>query len=93
VTRTNEVLNPALPDDDFDAAARTAQAEFDEHHPDVVVGQRQIQGAVPHHEDMPPGSNRALAEGRDNRIMVNTPRTVPKGIKMHSIAAATKQYI
>jgi len=34
----HEVLNPALPDDDFDAAVRIAQAEFDRHHPDVVVG-------------------------------------------------------
>jgi pimeloyl-ACP methyl ester carboxylesterase len=34
----HEVLNPALPDDDFDAAVRIAQAEFDQHEPDVVVG-------------------------------------------------------
>ena len=34
----HEVLNPALPDDDFDAAVRIAQAEFDQHHPDVVIG-------------------------------------------------------
>jgi len=34
----HEVLNPALPDDDFDAALKIAQAEFDQHHPDVVVG-------------------------------------------------------
>ena len=34
----HEVLNPALPPDDFDAAVRIAQAEFDRHHPDVVVG-------------------------------------------------------
>ena len=34
----HEVLNPALPDDDFDAAVKIAQAEFDQHHPDVVVG-------------------------------------------------------
>ena len=34
----HEVLNPALPDDDFDAAVRIAQAEFDRHRPDVVVG-------------------------------------------------------
>jgi len=34
----HEVINPALDDDDFDAAVRTAQAEFDEHQPDVVVG-------------------------------------------------------
>ena len=33
-----EVLNPALPDDDFDAAVRVAQAEYDRGHPDVVVG-------------------------------------------------------
>jgi ABC-type uncharacterized transport system substrate-binding protein len=32
------VLNPALADDDFDAAVRIAQAEFDRHKPDVVVG-------------------------------------------------------
>lgn len=33
----HEVINPAL-DDDFDAALRTAQAEFDKHQPQVVVG-------------------------------------------------------
>jgi len=32
------VLNPALPDDDFDEAVMIAQAEFDQHHPKVVVG-------------------------------------------------------
>jgi hypothetical protein len=32
------VLNPALPDDDFDAAVRVAQTEYDRHRPDVVVG-------------------------------------------------------
>jgi hypothetical protein len=32
------VLNPALPDDDFDAAVRIAQTEFDRHQPDVIVG-------------------------------------------------------
>ena len=34
----HEVLNPALPDDDFDSAVAIAQAEFDAHKPDVVVG-------------------------------------------------------
>jgi hypothetical protein len=34
----HEVLNPSLPDDDFEAAVRIAQAEFDQHHPDVIVG-------------------------------------------------------
>lgn len=34
----HEVINPALPDDDFDEAVRIAQAEFDQHQPDVAVG-------------------------------------------------------
>ncbi len=34
----HEVVNPALPDEDFAAAVRVAQAEFDRHRPDVVVG-------------------------------------------------------
>jgi hypothetical protein len=32
------VLNPSLDDDDFDAAVRTAQAEFDQHTAVVIVG-------------------------------------------------------
>lgn len=32
------VINPALDDDDFESAVRTAQAEFDKHQPQVVVG-------------------------------------------------------
>lgn len=34
----HEVINPALPDDDFEGALRIAQAAFDAHEPDVVVG-------------------------------------------------------
>jgi hypothetical protein len=34
----HEVINPALDDDDFDAAVATAQAEFDKHDPQVIVG-------------------------------------------------------
>jgi hypothetical protein len=34
----HEVLNPKLPDDDFAEAVRIAQAEFDNHCPQVVVG-------------------------------------------------------
>ncbi len=34
----HEILNPALPDDDFEEAVRIAQAEYDQHHPDVIVG-------------------------------------------------------
>ncbi len=32
------VINPALPDEDFAAAVRIAQAAFDEQRPDVIVG-------------------------------------------------------
>lgn len=34
----HEVLNPALPDDDFDGSVRIAQAEYDKGKPDVIVG-------------------------------------------------------
>jgi hypothetical protein len=34
----HEVLNPALDDDDFTLAVKTAQADFDKHQPQVVVG-------------------------------------------------------
>ena len=34
----HEVINPKLDDDDFAAAVRTAQAEYDQHQPDVIVG-------------------------------------------------------
>ena len=34
----HDVINPALPDEDFDEAVRIAQAEYDRHHPDVIVG-------------------------------------------------------
>lgn len=34
----HEVLNPALPDDDFDASIRIAQAAYDYGRPDVVIG-------------------------------------------------------
>jgi hypothetical protein len=33
-----EVMNPALDDEDFDEAVRTAQVEYDRHHPDVILG-------------------------------------------------------
>lgn len=34
----HEVVEPALDHDDFQAAVKTAQAAFDQHQPDVVVG-------------------------------------------------------
>ena len=34
----HEVVNPALPHDDFPRAVSIAQAEFDKHRPQVVVG-------------------------------------------------------
>ena len=37
-THGHEVINPALPDDDFDESVRIAEAEYNQHHPDVIVG-------------------------------------------------------
>ena len=34
----HHIINPALPDDDFDTAVRIAQTEYDRGQPDVVVG-------------------------------------------------------
>lgn len=34
----HEVINPALDDNDFTQAVKTAQAEFNQHQPQVVVG-------------------------------------------------------
>jgi len=34
----HEVINPKLPDEDFEEAIRIAQAEYERHRPDVVVG-------------------------------------------------------
>lgn len=34
----HEVINPALPHEDFAAAVRIAQMEFDQHQPQVIVG-------------------------------------------------------
>ena len=34
----HQVINPALPHEDFGEAVRIAQAEFDKHRPQVVVG-------------------------------------------------------
>lgn len=34
----HEVINPMLPDEDFNLAIKIAQAEFDRHQPQVVVG-------------------------------------------------------
>ncbi|OWK45523.1 alpha/beta hydrolase [Fimbriiglobus ruber] len=34
----HEVINPKLPDEDFAEAVKIAQAEFDKHQPQVVVG-------------------------------------------------------
>jgi predicted esterase YcpF (UPF0227 family) len=34
----HEVINPTLPDEDFEQAVKTAQEEFDKHQPAVVVG-------------------------------------------------------
>ncbi len=34
----HEVINPKLPDQDFEGAVRIAQAKYDSHRPEVIVG-------------------------------------------------------
>ncbi len=34
----HDVLNPALPDEDFEESVRIAEREFREHSPDIIVG-------------------------------------------------------
>ncbi len=34
----HDVINPTLDDDEWHEAVRTAQGEYDRHHPDVIVG-------------------------------------------------------
>jgi len=34
----HEILNPALPDEDFDESVRIAEANHNKHQPDVIVG-------------------------------------------------------
>lgn len=34
----HQVLNPALPDDDFEESVRIAESEYTQHRPDVIVG-------------------------------------------------------
>ena len=38
VQHGHEVINPKLPDEDFEEAVKIAQEEFDRHQPQVVVG-------------------------------------------------------
>jgi hypothetical protein len=42
----HEVLNPALPDEDFEAAVRIALAEFDRHRPAEIVGPSRAGGVA-----------------------------------------------
>jgi pimeloyl-ACP methyl ester carboxylesterase len=37
-THGHEIIEPALDHDDFEAALKTAQAAFDQHQPEVVIG-------------------------------------------------------
>lgn len=38
VDHGHEVINPALPDDDFDQSVKIAELEYNRHYPDVIVG-------------------------------------------------------
>ena len=56
----HEVINPALDDDDFDAAVHIAQAAYDQHQPDVIVGSSRG-GAVALHQLQRHAARRALS--------------------------------
>jgi hypothetical protein len=58
----HEVINPALPDEDFAAAVRIAQAEFDRHQPAAVVGSSRG-GAVAHEYSVRGHAAGALVSG------------------------------
>lgn len=38
VNAVDEIINPKLDDEDFELAVQKAQAEYDTHQPDVIVG-------------------------------------------------------
>ena len=48
-THGHTVINPKLPDEDFSEAVRIAQAEFDRHRPQVVVGSSRGGAVVTEH--------------------------------------------
>ena len=56
----HEVINAALDDDDFAEAVRTAQAEFDRHRPQVVVGSSRGRR---HEHRQRPGEARTVVPG------------------------------
>lgn len=79
----HEVINPQLDDDDFAAAVRTAQREFDNTRPDVVVGSSRG-GAVAMNIDIGDSSLVLLCPAWKNW---GTARTVrPRTIIVHSRA-------
>lgn len=79
----HEVLNPALPDEDWEAAVRIAQQEINQHRPDVIVGSSRG-GAVAMNVD-PQGARLVLLCPAWHKY--GPMRTVPPGtIILHSRA-------
>jgi hypothetical protein len=79
----HEVLNPALPDEDWEAAVRIAQLEVDRHRPQVIVGSSRG-GAVAMNLD-PQGARLVLLCPAWHKY--GAKRTVPPGtIILHSRA-------
>lgn len=71
-----EVINPKLDDDDFEQALRTAQACYQEHHPEVIVGSSRG-GALAMNIKAPKAKLVLLCPawknwGRANRVKSNT---------------------
>ena len=79
----HEVINPKLPDDDFAEAVRIAQAEFDQHRPQVVVGSSRGGAVAMNINSGRPGSSCSARPGRST----GTARTVKPGtVILHSRA-------
>lgn len=79
----HDVINPALDDDNFDAAIRTAQAEYDQHEPDVIVGSSRG-GAVAHNINSKDTPLVLLCPARKNRGICKTLKS--NSVILHSRA-------
>ena len=77
----HEVINPALPDDDFDESVQIAEAKYNEHQPDVIVGSSRG-GAVA--INMASGSTPLILLCPAWKNWGNTTTVKPKTIILHS---------
>jgi hypothetical protein len=81
----HEVIEPKLPDEDFEEAVRMAQAEYDRHRPAVVVGSSRG-GAVAMIHNISGRAGRGKAIGEAVRVLRPGRRLLIAGIR------ATRQH-